>query len=240
MHRLSLCLVTRFSHISDGFFLSDSHYYASDVDRPSDGSRTQQCYRAFHRQNPRAHSEEPRAMAPQGECPRSLRSTTARPILDSPAHQLRRWKSMPNSQLAPPDRALFSCSGCRSDNVHGLVCTWCGAPCDSAAPAAHVRRRRVSAPHLLTDAQKVQLRMIEQNAAALLVSLHVDAPSAEVTPDSRAVRRRRHRDAAVYSLDNATGLIRTVKFIHLKGVRNTSLTFFGSCRIEARVSLFAR
>lgn len=116
---------------------------------------------------------------------------------------------MPNSQLAPSNRVLFACRTCCSNNIHGLICTWCGGTCD-AASSTQRQRRRVSAPHLLTDTQKEQLRLIEQNAAML--SAPLSGLLAEAMPEARAVRRRRHRDAVVYSLDDATGLLRTVKF----------------------------
>ncbi|GJE85542.1 hypothetical protein PsYK624_016210 [Phanerochaete sordida] len=119
--------------------------------------------------------------------------------------KLRRWKSMPTSQLAPSDRPLFECQRCAAVNVYGALCTWCGHACDAIVntPAA---RRRVSAPQLLSDAQKEQLRLIEKNAAIIRALISSQAgPTAETPP----VKRHRNRDAAIYTLDATTGMVRT-------------------------------
>lgn len=120
--------------------------------------------------------------------------------------KLRRWRSMPTSQIAPSNRPLFACRRCAAVNVHGVICTWCGHSCDSIrdTPTA---RRRVSAPQLLTDAQKEQLRLIEKNAAIVRTLLASQAgPPPEVPP---AAKRHRNRDAAIYTLNATTGMVRT-------------------------------
>lgn len=114
---------------------------------------------------------------------------------------------MPNSQLAPTNRTLFSCRQCRSVNIYGSLCTWCGNQCDTI-PAQEARRRRASAPHLLNDLQKEQLRLIERKLGA--PSLNMLFGSIAVG-ETNAVRRRRNRNAAVYSMGDDTGLVQTVK-----------------------------
>lgn len=119
--------------------------------------------------------------------------------------KLRRWKSLPTSQLAPSNRPLFVCRTCAANNTHGIICTWCGDRCDRL-PGIRAVRRRVSEPKPLNDMQKEQLRKIQQYAATLVVGSKLPVVP---TSEPRDVRRKMHRDAMVLSMDGVNGVVRT-------------------------------
>lgn len=66
-----------------------------------------------------------------------------------------------------------------------------------------LKHRRVSAPQLLNDIQKEQLRHMQKRVTALYKPSQ-DAIVHQVTLpiETRTIRRRRHRDAAVFSIDD--------------------------------------
>lgn len=121
---------------------------------------------------------------------------------------------MPTSQLTPSNRPLFACQRCAAVNVYGTICTWCGHACNLIRDK-HATRRRISSPQLLDDAQKEQLRLIEKNAAIIRALM---ASQVTLVAEVRPVRRHRNRDAAIYSLNATTGMVRTVS-----GITSSSL-----------------
>jgi hypothetical protein len=87
-----------------------------------------------------------------------------------------------------------------------------------------MKRRRASSPQLLNDAQKEQLGRMEQRLTKLY------KPSQERVfggrfgltpslPETKTVRRRRHRDAAVLSIRDVAAAAYMVCYLHSPDVR---------------------
>ncbi|KAI0076171.1 hypothetical protein K474DRAFT_1772687 [Panus rudis PR-1116 ss-1] len=113
--------------------------------------------------------------------------------------RLRRWESVPVLKLLPKGRTLYVCKRCKSTNVFGIVCLWCTDSCEVVPAIGPVVRRRVSAPQLLSEEQKEQLRGIECRLTQMSISGSlVTAGDFTEPPDAR---RKRHRDAKVYSVE---------------------------------------
>lgn len=121
--------------------------------------------------------------------------------------KLRRWESSLAQRLVPAGRPLYTCQHCGFANIYGEICLWCGHRCLPMG-ASRLKRRRASSPHLLSDVQKEQLLGMQQRVAALYVPQEKrGAPAGQEkvregkqSGESRTVRRRRHRDAAVFSV----------------------------------------
>ncbi|KAI0090279.1 hypothetical protein BDY19DRAFT_992492 [Irpex rosettiformis] len=121
---------------------------------------------------------------------------------------LKRWTSMPLKQVAPPNRPLFKCSTCGFVNTRGELCLQCTrAGCvRMIIQNGSVKRRRVSAPQPLNDAQKEQLLRIQQQSTSTLYKPTQEQVSQSVAgfglypPETKTIRRKRHRDAAVLSI----------------------------------------
>ncbi|KAI0703775.1 hypothetical protein BC835DRAFT_1410504 [Cytidiella melzeri] len=120
--------------------------------------------------------------------------------------KLKRWASLPSSQLAPANRPLFSCATCGHVNTYGELCLQCARPGCVPLATSTLKRRRVSAPQPLNDSQKQQMRRIQQRMATLYKPVQDPEASHDVDeftaypPETRTVRRRRHRAAAVLSV----------------------------------------
>lgn len=149
-------------------------------------------------------------------------------IVSSSRFKPRNWDSLPCLRLQPHNRILFICRRCGFGNTFGTTCPWCSRICEETTSCINStpRIRRISCPSLLTDAQKAQLERIEEvtnhtrrdycqvpnltsvgqgNPGASQI---VDGPSdvaasglkrSAATPSTKIVRRKRHRNAAVYS-----------------------------------------
>ncbi|PCH42367.1 hypothetical protein WOLCODRAFT_25329 [Wolfiporia cocos MD-104 SS10] len=126
---------------------------------------------------------------------------------------LTKWDSLPCLRLEP-SRPLYDCSQCGFANTLGHACPWCSGVCLNRVVALKDlrRRRRVSAPTLLSDAQKAQLARIARRSAEAPAG-HTETPRL-----MHAVRRRRHRRAAVYSAKDivatATTSVQLQPFLH--------------------------
>lgn len=132
---------------------------------------------------------------------------------------------MPALKLTPIDRPVFICTRCAIANALVTICPWClsdAAETTRFCAERKPRRRRISAPSLLSDAQKAQLMRIESHDGAeqsdskcIIASTSTDArnkvptelPKSDTagrdrsgasSPTKKAHRRRR-RQAAVYS-----------------------------------------
>ncbi|KAH9902981.1 hypothetical protein C8Q73DRAFT_635438 [Cubamyces lactineus] len=137
----------------------------------------------------------------------------------------KRWDSLPCLKLAPENRPLFVCEGCRFPNVLcSELCPWCLCRCEVAALVAVVRRR-LSSPTLLSDAQKEQLAGMESarrvrarggghdgetssHGSVTVTRCEGSVPAqregaCEFEPDTDSADglsvRRRHRNAVLYS-----------------------------------------
>ncbi|OCH94829.1 hypothetical protein OBBRIDRAFT_823204 [Obba rivulosa] len=79
--------------------------------------------------------------------------------------RLRKWDSLPLVRLRPHDRPLFECRGCGFSNVFGALCPWCCCVCQATGESSvkqSLRRKQLSSPSLLSEAQKVQLAKLEK------------------------------------------------------------------------------
>lgn len=126
---------------------------------------------------------------------------------------------MPLKQIAPPNRPLFQCPTCGFVNSRGELCLQCTrSGCARMTDQnGSVKRRRVSAPQPLNDAQKEQLRKIQQRLTSTLykptqeqASRSVDA-FALYRPETTTLRKKRRRDAAVLSIGDVAAAAHLVR-----------------------------
>lgn len=137
-------------------------------------------------------------------------------------YQLRKSDSLPFLRLKPNGQ-YFECRQCHFTNVLGYTCPWCQSVCNALnTPITATRpRRRISAPQLLSEAQKAQLVRIDHKSTAVKqVRISPIGPRAGAsaqrgvlfddsgdvarwrTSRSSKTIRRRNRLAAVYSVQD--------------------------------------
>ncbi|KAI0342933.1 hypothetical protein BDW22DRAFT_1429065 [Trametopsis cervina] len=123
---------------------------------------------------------------------------------ERPWKKLKRWASLPSWQLAPQNRQLFKCPTCAFTNTYGEICLQCSRRGCVPQVSHTLKRRRVSAPQLLNDLQKEQLHKIQRRHTLYKPSGQQASTGLDLLsvcpPETKTVRRRRHRDAAVFSI----------------------------------------
>lgn len=145
-------------------------------------------------------------------------------------YQLRKSDSLPFLRLKPNGQ-YFECRQCHFTNVLGYTCPWCQSVCNALnTPITAARpRRRISAPQLLSEAQKAQLVRIDHKSTAVKqVRISPIGPRAGAsaqrgvlfddsgdvarwrTSRSSKTIRRRNRLAAVYSVQDIVATTTTV------------------------------
>ncbi|EMD31283.1 hypothetical protein CERSUDRAFT_119832 [Gelatoporia subvermispora B] len=142
--------------------------------------------------------------------------------------RLRKWESLPRLRLRPHDRPLFECRGCGFSNPFGPLCPWCCCVCqvtDTFSVKRRLRRKQLSSPSLLSEAQKAQLDRLEKRASSSGhyrtcssgdmstggESLHVSSVRAG-TPEKD--RRKKRRYGTVYSTADLVFQAATISITH--------------------------
>lgn len=132
-----------------------------------------------------------------------------------------------------PNKCIFECGRCHFMNTIGPTCPWCLGACDKMVDTNAVigaRPRRISAPQLLSNAQKAQLERIEKRTAERKYSVKPTTfrvPGAASHGDvlfdnsgvltrwreptsTKTVLRASNRKAAIYSVGDVVASVTTV------------------------------
>ncbi|CAL1716119.1 unnamed protein product [Somion occarium] len=115
--------------------------------------------------------------------------------------KLRKWESLPLLKLLPQGRPLFVCQNCHFANLFGILCLWCSHTCDRQPSLLPEVRRRASAPELLSEAQKEQLHRMDLPSLTFASGSRGQIVPGIYTEEAPEGRRRRHRGAAVISVE---------------------------------------